>query len=234
MRNRIIAHLSADCPTTLEDWDKVAYLTESNLSDGTSSQSNTEKSDYLTKDFFPDPVPFITLARGCDLPAMFATLLYLLCQNSTAQKQKVSRMTKGDLETLLLGKDRMMKFISVPAAAQLEIESWIADPYDYNYCRDESCHPPIFKMWSTLLQDVMWYGDPLATFRMMALEFRKEVSDSVDNGTHGYNYGGRREEICIWCKDRMADKLDALRRDLFDQLPSFFALEESDLQEMQD
>ena len=231
LRHRITAHLSDDCPTTLHDWDKVAYPAESDDSDPsneTSSQSSADIPDYLTKDFFPDPASYLTLAHECDLPVIFASLLYSLCRDSTTRKEKLSHMTKRDMETLFLGKDRMIYWISGPAANLLEIESWIPE---YRYegfgneanCQDERCRPPLFKAWSKLLQDVMCYGDPLATFRATVLKYRKYVDAATDRD-YAYGHGYMRDEICVWCKGRMADKLDDLRQDLFDELPSFFPL----------
>jgi hypothetical protein len=239
MRNRIIAHLAGDCPTTLEDWDKVAYPDKTDVSDEASSESCFDHSDYLTKDFFPDPISFITLARKSDLPRTYATLLYSLCGRSAATRQeRLSRMAKEDLETLLLGKDRMINFISGEAAVELEIETWIPQD-DYRYhdsgldCTNRKCHPPVFKAWSTLLQDVMCFGDPLATFRTTALQYRKYFDDNIDDPPDpDLDWDSRpRDEICLWCKRRMADKLDNLREVLFNELPSCFTLNKSSTQD---
>jgi hypothetical protein len=73
----------------------------------------------------------------------------------------------------------------------------------------------------------MFYGDPLATFRMTALKFRKYTEDHFDDE---YRFDGKKYEICVWCKDRLADKLDDLRQSLFDELPSFFPLKDDNLQ----
>ena len=228
LRNRIVAHTCEDCPTTLEDWDEVAY-SESSPAKSDPSDETSEPLDYSTKDFLPDPISFMALARECNLPAVFATLLYSLCRYSTARKEKLSRMTKEDLETLFLGKDRMIRWISGPAADILEIQSWISEDY-YNSinCNDRACHPPLFKTWSNLLEDVMSNGDPLATFREAVLKYRKNdfVNDSYRSEI--------RDEICCWCEDRLANKLDDLRHDLFDQLPSFFPLLEINPEATQD
>ena len=242
LRDRITAHLSDDCPDTLEDWDKVAYPADFDAQDPsneTSSQSQVDPPAYLAKDFLPDPASYLPLAHECDLPIMFATLLYSLCRDSTTRKEKLSRMTRGDIEMLFLGKDNMMSWIIGPAAGQLEIESWIPEDIyerfsdDEINCRDPRCHPPLFKAWSSLLQDVISYGDPLTTFRATALKYRKYMDDHPDDD-YGYAYMGTRDEICFWCKDRMAKKLDHLRQDLFDELPSFFPLRNGNSQVTQD
>jgi hypothetical protein len=235
LRDRITAHLSDDCPTTLQDWDEVAYPAEfdDDPSNEISQSEWVDTPDYLAKDFFPDPASYLILARECDLPVIFATLLYSLCGDSTTRKEKLSRMTRGDIETLFLGKDRMIRWISGPAADELKIKSWTPE-YDYHQwndqgfnCQDKRCHPPLFKAWSKILQDVMCYGDPLATFRATVLKYRKYADDHVDDGE-------TRDEICVWCKDRMANKLDDLRQDLFDELPSFFPLRDINSQVTQE
>jgi hypothetical protein len=226
LRDRIVNHLSNDCPTTLEGWDKVAYPTElddSDPMDEPSNQSWFNTPDYLAKDFFSaDPSSYLMLARSCDLPVVFATLLYSLCTDSMTRKGKLSRMTRGDMETLFLGKDRMMSWISGPAVDELKIESWI-QVEEGNFCSGRSCQIPLFKVWSRLLQDVMRYGDPLGTFRATALRY--QIQDQAGDDDHDYEYDYRgRDEVCCWCKDRIAEKLFDLRQNLFDQLPSFFPL----------
>lgn len=50
-------------------------------------------------------------------------------------------MTRGDVELLMLGRERMMSFIGGPGADQLGIHSWV--PFDNHYsghlCINESC-----------------------------------------------------------------------------------------------
>ena len=233
LRDRITAHLSNDCPTTLQDWDEVAYPTELDDSDPskeTSSQSNVDNPDYLAKNLFPDSAPYLILAHECDLPVIFATLLYSLCRDSTTRKEKLSRMTREDVEKLFFGKDRMIWWIS--GQLEIESESWIPK-YGYRSfsnetkCQDQQgCYPSLLKAWSKLLQDVVCHGDPLATFRATALKYRKYMGES-DHLDHTYDYDGQtRYEICVWCKDKIANKLDGLRQDLFDELPSFFPLKD--------
>lgn len=232
LRDRIIAHAYKDCPITLEDWDEVAYSSPANGSDisDETSQPCLYPSDYSTKDFLPDPISFMALARECDLPAIFSTLLYSLCRDSATRNEKLSRMTKADLETLFLGKERMIHYISEQGAVTLEIDWWV-QPWGFDSdvaeCIDRGCRLPIFKTWSTLLQAVMCDGDPLATFREAALTYRKDEPDDNDSV-------GIRDELCFWCKARLANKLDDLRQDLFGQLPSFFPLQEINPQATQD
>ena len=238
LRNRITAHLAEDCPTILEDWDSVAYSvsasTPSLLDDGddtqiTQSPSDSGPADYLTKDFIPDPISFLELARVCELPSIFATLSYLLCRDSPTQKKMLSRMTRVDLETLLLGKDRMMHFVSKEGVAELEIDSWIpeyyGDSYNHLNCTDPGCHTALFKVWAKVLEDVMCYGDPLAIFRMAILKYRKEEENSPSHDE--YRYGERRDDICFSCKYRLENNLEAFREHLFDNLPTFFPLQEN-------
>jgi hypothetical protein len=241
LRNRITAHTGDDCPTTLCDWDNVAYSSsaKSDPSDVASqSESCLDNSDHLTKDFLPDPISYMVLARECNLPATFATLSYSLCRKSTTQKEKLSLMPKRDLETLFLGKERMMHFISGAAANQLEITSWCEEVYgDHSggiYCMGRECHPPLFKTWSILLQNVMCDGDPLATFREAALKCRKDADAEAEPSFDPWDYGSTRDEICFCCKYRLADKLEDLRQDLFDKLPFFFPLQEVDPKAAQD
>jgi len=70
----------------------------------------------------------------------------------------------------------------------------------------------------------MTYGDPLATFRLAALQYRS-----------GNSYGSTKtgKEICHSCKDRIATKLDDFRQVLFNKLPTFFSLKEIDPLETQ-
>jgi hypothetical protein len=197
------------------------------VSDETPSESYFNPSDYLSKDFMPDPIPFIKLARECALPKSYATLLYSLCGFTATRRDRISRLEKGDLETLLLGKERMMNFINELADGQLEIESWAqqdgyGDTWHPQNCTDGKCRPPIYKVWSTLLQDVIRYGDPLATFRMTAIQYRKYADDHCDD-PYDYDYEeSLREEVCLWCKQKMAVKLESIREDLFNELSSFF------------
>jgi hypothetical protein len=229
LRNRILAHIEGDCPTTLQDWDEVAYSTQidpSNWSsDVASSQSDDNPPEYLTRYFFSNPISFIALARECDIPIIYATVLYSLCRDSDSRQGILSCMGREDLQTLVLGKDRMMSFISGPAHEQLRIKSWTtvtAEYSDVTHCGDEQCHPPLIKDWSTILQDVMRYGDPLATFRVAALKYGKHK----DEYELGYNdYGLPRTEIWFLCQVRMIRKLEELRQVLFDKLPYFFSSE---------
>jgi hypothetical protein len=235
LQDRITVYLAESSPTTLDDWDEVAYSTESgqssNLKDPSESSlsgHDDDPSNYLTKDFIPDPISFLTLARECGLLVTFSTLLYSLCRDSATRKEKLSRMTRADQETLFLGKDRMMRFVAKSGAAQLEIESWVPEdppryPYGHTICMEVECHTLVVRAWSKILEDVMFYGDPLAIFRMIALKIRK-YADGHFNREHQF-YG----DICRWCKDRLASKLDDLRQSLFDELPSFFPLKDNNL-----
>jgi len=134
LENRLITHFKESYPTTLKAWDEVAYPSPAKPgSKPPDKSSHVDPSSYLTKDFLSDPVSLVTLARECDLPVIFAALLYSLCRYSPTRKRQLSHMTREDLETLFLGKVRMIRFISGPAADQLGIESW------NNQCMDKRC-----------------------------------------------------------------------------------------------
>jgi hypothetical protein len=138
-------------------------------------------------------------------------------------------MERDDLEILFVGKDLMMRFINGPVADELGIERWMsrrnATVYDWEKCFDKECLPPLRKVWSAILQDVISYGDPLATFHMTALKYHKYFEDHEPNDyDEDVTLGGgaERDDICVWCKDRMAHELDHLWMVVFDKLPSFF------------
>ena len=234
--NRIIAHLETDWPTTLEAWDSIAY-DDPDASDGASSQSPETDSDTLPKQFCPDPVPFISLARENNLPAVLAIVFYSLCRNSTSRTEELSCMTRGDVESLMLGRERMMSFIGGPGADQLDINSWVPleDYYDHSSypsvnCTDKSCRYPVVVTWLGIVQDVMRSGDPLATIRASARKLDKEAEKALKEEEHRfYNRDDdHRNEMCLWCKSRLSDGLFDLRQTLFDQLPFFFPLSHDD------
>jgi hypothetical protein len=81
-------------------------------------------------------------------------------------------------------------------------------------------------------------GDPLATFREATLKCRKDADAEAEAEAEAEDpfedYGSTRDEICLWCKYRLADKLEDLRQDLFDKLPFFFPLQEVDPKAAQD
>jgi hypothetical protein len=135
-------------------------------------------------------------------------------------------MEREDLETHLLGKDRMMEFISNMAADSLMIDPRIQQngyrSSMWDNCSDEGCNPLTFQVWSTLLQDIICYGDPLATFRMSALQFRNHNDDE---------YGRSKDELCCQCKELIARKLENIREHLFKKLPSIFPLNNTDSQD---
>jgi hypothetical protein len=119
LRKRIVSHLETDWPSTLDAWDDIAYTAVKLQPDP------YDRSDHCAMDSFPDPVPSISLARECDLPDILVAAFYSLCCDSKTRREKLSRMTRGDLETLMLGRERMMSFICGPAALQLEINTWV-------------------------------------------------------------------------------------------------------------
>jgi hypothetical protein len=241
LRSRIISHLETDWPTTLESWDEIAYAAvtlDPETPNETSSQlSATDDPNFLRKDLCPDPVSFISLARECDLPGIFGIIFYSLCRDSTTRKEKLSCMTKEDLELLMLGREQMMSFICEEGTGQLEIDSWVMDYHEYKdsgrliYCDKKGCHTPVFKAWLDILQNVLRDGDPLATFRVEARKLKQYVNRHMDDERRNYyDYNDFRDEMCIWCKSRLSEGLFDLRQTLFDKLPSFFAPRQYDPQ----
>jgi len=223
LRNRIVSHLNTDWPTTLCAWDDVAYAAvkpkpDSSEADEACSHSSLDES-HRTIDFCPDPIPFISLARECDLPDIFATIFYSLCYDSETRSEKLSRMTRGDLEVLFLGKEHMMSFICGPASAGLGF--WVNSGYDTD-CRTQ-CYKFIILEWSDIVTNMM-RGDPLGILRTHVLECRQFVKDHQDGLYRDYNYNGEPDDMCIACKESMADELENLRQKVFDDLPSFFPL----------
>jgi hypothetical protein len=69
---------------------------------------------------------------------------------------------------------------------------------------------------------MMCDGDPLAIFQETVLIYQN--AEDVDEDVYD-DKPNTRDEICFWCKDRLAYKLDELREDLFKQLPFFFPLD---------
>ena len=238
LRSRIMSHIETDWPTTLEAWDEIAYnaviepdtsnetSSQAAASDETSSQSSAKESE---PQFCPDPVSFISLARECNLPDVMAIVFYSLCPNLTSRPEKLSRMTRADIELLMLGRERMMSFICRPGADQLDISSWVLiDLYSGHAldlgisCGSRGCRYPVMKAWLAIVQDVIRYGDPLATFRASARKLYEETGES----SSGYDYCSElyNDEMCIFCKARLSEGLFDLRQTIFDQLPTFFSL----------
>jgi hypothetical protein len=225
LQNRIVSYLESNFPTTLDAWDQLAYRAikpERGSSQLETASHGQLPAENLALDFIPDPVSFISFARECDLPKVLAPIFYSLCRDSIARKRILPLMKREDLEALLVGKERMMNFICGPVGMPVGIEGWVTDP-EVNrpwgiYCADRKCYSPVFRAWSSMLQDILRNGDPLRTFWVTALEYREDISLGFE-GEYGHDY---RDEMCGCCKGLIADKLDSLRQDLFSQLPNFF------------
>ena len=211
-------------------------VSSSNDDDNDNNNDDDDKSaDDATADLFPDPVPFIALARECDLRVILATILYSLCCDSSSRKKKLSHLKREDSEAFMLGRERMMSFICGPAALELGIHSWEIENTVYYHrdddrvvcCRGRTCHIPAMKAWLDIVQDAVCQGDPLKTLRSYSQKFRQYMEDHIDDvrdDYEDYEYGEyNRADMCVWCHERLADGLDDLRSTLFDILPSFFA-----------
>lgn len=250
MRNRIVSHLKEDWPTSLAEWDSIAYVTneiegddsddESSLTE-TPTETQTENPNHLSiQNFCRNPVPFIQLARECDLPDVLATIFYSVGCESSTRKEILFNMAQGDLQTLILGRERMMTFICDQGAHDLVIDSWAPDisidewitqPACMNvFCRSKHCHYLVLKKWLDILQPIMRYGNPLATLRMEMRKLRQQdAEDHYSGDYYDSEYpSSLRRDICTYCKDKLADGLKDLRRTLFDRLPFFFGLKQDD------
>jgi hypothetical protein len=173
LRKRIVSHLETDWPTTLDAWDDIAYTAvklkpDPSDPDGTFSQSS-DQSDHCAMDSFPDPVPFISLARECDLPDNLVAAFYSLCCDSKTRREKLSRMTRGDLETVMLGRECMMSFICGPAALQLEINTWVQDSGNgiFRDCTDKNVTPLSSKRGQTYCRTLFATGTLWPHFERM-------------------------------------------------------------------
>jgi hypothetical protein len=79
--------------------------------------------------------------------------------------------------------------------------------------------------WQDILQDVVRYGDPLATFRASARKLDKYVEMHGDEN-YDDGYGDvHRDEMRMGCKGRLLEGLFVFRQTLFAKLPSFFTLQ---------
>ena len=175
LRKRIISHLEYCWPTNLCDWDSVAPQPAV-----WKDTADTESADDYS-DFCPDPVPFIALARECNLRDILATIFYSLCCESKLRMKKLSRLRREDLETLMLGRERMMNYICGPAARQLEIPSWEIE------------------------ESERYHGDVLVCCRGESYarnlhEYMKAHCDDMQNDDWDDDRYRSRPEMCIWCQ----------------------------------
>lgn len=159
-------------------------------------------------------------------------MFYTLCPNSTLRPSecKLSRLTTADLNTLLLRKTHIMEFICGPAVTQMEIHSWhnggrwepLVDMEIGFTCPGEPCHIPLYKTWVNLLAVIAQSGDPLDSIYSEAQALRDCAEDVAEEG-YGINEE-RGKDMCSCCKRKMADNLEALRREIFEKLTRFFRL----------
>jgi hypothetical protein len=83
---------------------------------------------------------------------------YSLCGDSKTRKDKLSGMTRGDLESLMLGRERMMSFICQQVTPRWEIDSCDDDFEDSSrliYCTDKDCLIQFCRAWLNILQDIL-------------------------------------------------------------------------------
>jgi hypothetical protein len=214
IREHIVSHLEEDWPTTLDDWDKLMYASEETSS--SNSMPPTDNKGCCNKDLLPDPIPFISLAREYDCRDLLGTIFYSLCPDSGLCREKLVRMTQADLTTLILGKKKVMRYVSL--AAMDELKTALEEEDFGDSCQARMCHVFVFKTWSAILEDVMFHGDPLTTFRTKVINLRHNLENQeVGNGWM------EPTDMCYRCQGLLADQLTELRYLLFDELPSFFA-----------
>jgi len=82
----------------------------------------------------------------------------------------------------------------------------------------------------------MGYGNPLATLRTEMRKLRQQANaeDYYLGESNDDSYPNYRKDLCTYCKNRLADGLHDLRQMLFDRLPSFFGLKQTNPEEEQD
>jgi hypothetical protein len=203
MRDHIISRLEKDWPMNLKAWDTLIYASEEISSD---SVMDTDIMGFCQTELLPDPIPFIPLAAKADHLNLLGILFYSLCPDSGLCRARLSRMEPTDLITLMLGKRNLIRAICQEAKLVPTFFQWLSG------CKQ--CEKLIMKVWSDILEDVMYHGDPLTTIRATALVLQNTLNE--------WRVAGGITDMCPGCLETLVDHLSNFRHRLFTKLPFFF------------
>jgi len=222
LRLQIISHFEAEWPDTLPAWDKLEDQIESRF----------VEDDIITLGKLePEPASVILLARRCDVPRLLPSAFYHLSRLSAAtrfeedccedgsevlfpsffgirQRRRRSAfwslLTRQDLDTLALGKERMGRWISKQARILL-CSSFTTQKAE--------CRKGAALIWAQLQSDILMHMDILTSLRKLALALLDLDQEVVGS-------------LCHTCRFKLASSSMDRREQFFSLLPHFFGLDD--------
>lgn len=220
---RLIEHIKADWPQTLEQWDSMlaevaALNTEEQQPDVQYSPTTSPTTPSFQR--LPDPCASIALASEFDIPCLLPAAFYTLaCAHPDPRLQ--SEMNPASVPAPALAAHRPARWERLPPGAffrlvrgQWALRNWLAEHVRgfgpaFNCADPQRCQP----VWA---QAEM--SPQAVAFEMLQpdiLAVHKRVYEKMEQ---------REEDLCIRCRHCVAENRDG-REKIWAQLPSWFQVD---------
>ena len=199
LRNIFIQKLQMEWPTTLAKWDAL------------NKQDTMYLAGNIRDDHYSGIVSIISLANDCDVPSVLPTAFYwlssLLKVYGYLPNRVLPLLAHQDIQRLVVGGRAIDQYLLRAFVDDMSMADW--------HCQNRespcgACHLNISIWWGELLSDLSRQG-PLESLRFAIEELN---NDGTENP---YQIGKP-------CRKELADRLEHVRKRIFQNLPLWFSL----------